>query len=102
MPIVQVRAFTILGEFEQAQAELVGKAVVLADGKAGQSKVSASTNYTACEFRSEVTMEGGQSLPSSWCRRAEPITGASKSGSCSSRAAFDALPFRLIHCDISS
>ena len=35
MPIVQVRAFTILGEFEQAQAELVGKAVVLADGKAG-------------------------------------------------------------------
>jgi predicted phosphohydrolase len=35
MPIVQVRASTILGEFEQAQAELVGKAVVLTDGKAG-------------------------------------------------------------------
>ena len=35
MPIVQVRAFTILGEFEQAQAQLIGKAVVLADGKAG-------------------------------------------------------------------
>ncbi|WP_456627591.1 PRC-barrel domain-containing protein [Bradyrhizobium sp. URHC0002] len=29
------RACTILGEFEQAQTELVGKAVILSDGKAG-------------------------------------------------------------------
>ena len=29
------RASTILGAFEEAQSELVGKAVVLADGKAG-------------------------------------------------------------------
>ena len=35
MPTVMVRATTILGEFEQVQAELVGKAVVLSDGKAG-------------------------------------------------------------------
>ncbi len=35
MPIAKVRASTILREFEQAQAELVGKAVVLTDGKAG-------------------------------------------------------------------
>jgi hypothetical protein len=35
MPTVKVRASTILGELEQAQAELVGKAVVLTDGKAG-------------------------------------------------------------------
>jgi hypothetical protein len=35
VPIVKVRASTILGEFEQAQTELVGKAVVLTDGKAG-------------------------------------------------------------------
>jgi hypothetical protein len=35
MPIAKVRASTILGEFEQAQAELVGKAVILTDGKAG-------------------------------------------------------------------
>lgn len=35
MPTVKVRAATILGEFEQAQIELVGKAVILADGKAG-------------------------------------------------------------------
>jgi hypothetical protein len=35
MPIAKVRASTILAEFEQAQAELVGKAVILTDGKAG-------------------------------------------------------------------
>jgi hypothetical protein len=35
MPIVKVRASAILGEFGQAQTELVGKAVVLTDGKAG-------------------------------------------------------------------
>jgi hypothetical protein len=35
MPTAKVRASTILGEFEQAQAELIGKAVVLSDGKAG-------------------------------------------------------------------
>ena len=35
MPTVMVRATTILGEFEQVQAELVGTAVMLTDGKAG-------------------------------------------------------------------
>lgn len=35
MPNAKLRASTILGEFEQAQAELVGKAVILSDGKAG-------------------------------------------------------------------
>jgi len=35
MPAVKVRASTILGAFEKAQSELVGKAVVLTDGKAG-------------------------------------------------------------------
>ena len=35
MPIVKLRASAILGAFEQAQSELVGKAVVLMDGKAG-------------------------------------------------------------------
>ena len=34
MPAAKVRACTILGEFEQAQSELVGKAVILY-GKAG-------------------------------------------------------------------
>jgi hypothetical protein len=35
MPIVTLSASTILGAFQQAQTELVGKAVILADGKAG-------------------------------------------------------------------
>lgn len=35
MPTAKFRASTILGEFQQAQIELVGKAVILSDGKAG-------------------------------------------------------------------
>ena len=35
MPTAQARASTILAEFYQAQVELVGRAVVLTDGKAG-------------------------------------------------------------------
>jgi hypothetical protein len=35
MPTVTLRVSTILGSFEQAQTELVGKAVILTDGKAG-------------------------------------------------------------------
>jgi hypothetical protein len=35
MPKAKLRACTILAEFDQAQTELVGKAVVLSDGKAG-------------------------------------------------------------------
>jgi hypothetical protein len=38
MPIAKVRASAILGEFEQAQTELIGKAVVLSDGKAGTAE----------------------------------------------------------------
>jgi len=35
MPSVKVRASAILSEFEQAQSDLVGKAVILTDGMAG-------------------------------------------------------------------
>ena len=35
MPAATERACTILGEFELAETELVGKAVILTDGKAG-------------------------------------------------------------------
>jgi hypothetical protein len=35
VPAVKRRASTILGAFAEAQSELVGKAVVLTDGKAG-------------------------------------------------------------------
>jgi hypothetical protein len=38
MPTAKVHASTILGEFEHAQTELVGKAVILTDGKAGTVK----------------------------------------------------------------
>ena len=57
MPIKR-RASTILGAFEKAQAELVGKAVVLADGVYGL------TNCTACESQSGATMGSGPSRPS--------------------------------------
>jgi hypothetical protein len=35
MPAMKVSASTILCEFDRAQTELVGKAVILTDGKAG-------------------------------------------------------------------
>ena len=35
MPTAKVRASIILSEFDQAQTELVGKAVILTDGRAG-------------------------------------------------------------------
>jgi hypothetical protein len=35
MPTVKRHASTILGAFEQARTELIGKAVILTDGKAG-------------------------------------------------------------------
>ncbi len=35
MPTVMLRVSTILDVFEQAQTELVGKTVILTDGKAG-------------------------------------------------------------------
>jgi len=35
MPAAKLHASTILAEFELAHAELVGKAVILTDGKAG-------------------------------------------------------------------
>jgi hypothetical protein len=35
MPTVKLRVSAILDAFEQAQIELVGKAVILTDGKAG-------------------------------------------------------------------
>ncbi|MET4022858.1 hypothetical protein ACVWXN_002130 [Bradyrhizobium sp. i1.4.4] len=35
MPTVKDRASAILGEYQQAQTEVVGKAVILSDGTAG-------------------------------------------------------------------
>jgi len=38
MPRAKLRASTILAEFHKAEAELVGKAVILTDGKAGTAE----------------------------------------------------------------
>src|SRR6266576_1503830 len=65
MPTAKVRAFTILGAFEQAQTELVGKAVILTNGTAGTWRTFGLTSFTDCESRSGATMESGQSQPSS-------------------------------------
>jgi hypothetical protein len=35
MPTAKARALAILAEFDQAQTDLVGKCVILTDGKAG-------------------------------------------------------------------
>jgi len=35
MPLAKVRALTILGSLDEARFELVGKAVILTDGKGG-------------------------------------------------------------------
>jgi hypothetical protein len=35
MPMAELQALTILGAFEEARSELVGKAVILTNGKAG-------------------------------------------------------------------
>ncbi|HEV2946527.1 MAG TPA: PRC-barrel domain-containing protein [Gemmataceae bacterium] len=35
MPTVKLHASTIIGAFEEARSEIIGKAVVLTDGKAG-------------------------------------------------------------------
>jgi len=70
MPTVKLRASTILGAFEHAQTELVGKAVVLSDGKAGTVE-SGLTKCTDYEFLSEATMGSGLCPPSNTCSRTE-------------------------------
>jgi hypothetical protein len=47
MPSAKVRASTILGAFEQAKTELVGKAVILTNGMAGTVSMFGLTNCMA-------------------------------------------------------
>jgi hypothetical protein len=49
MPVVNFRASTILNAFERAHKILVGKAVVLTDGKAGTVRTFGWTNCMACD-----------------------------------------------------
>jgi hypothetical protein len=66
MPTAKLRASTILAELELAQRELVGKAVILTDGKAGTVD---EIWLDEAEFRSEVTEVSGRYRPSNWHRR---------------------------------
>ena len=61
MPPVMRRASKILNEYGAVQSELIGKAVVLTDGKAGAVENVGSMNYTGFGFPSKVMMEDGRS-----------------------------------------
>ena len=47
MPSAKVRASTILGAYEEAETELVGKAVILTNGRAGRWSRFGLTNCMA-------------------------------------------------------
>ena len=62
---VKRRAITILSAFDEADARLFGKAVVLTDGKRrGRWRPSGLTTSTASESLSKATLESGLSQPS--------------------------------------
>ena len=61
---VKRRASTILHALEEADAQLLGKAVVLADGKAGTVEALWLDESTACASPSQATLESGLSQPS--------------------------------------
>jgi hypothetical protein len=63
MPIKR-RASTILGAFEKAQADLVGKPWCWPMGRPVRWRVYGLTNCTACESQSGATMGSGLSRPS--------------------------------------
>ena len=65
MPSVKRRASKILDEYGAAQSELIGKAVVLTDGKAGTVETFGWMNCTGFGFPSKVMREDGRSQPSS-------------------------------------
>ena len=63
MPSAKARACAILAEFNKAQTELIGKAVILTDGKAGTVDEVGLMNFMDCEFLSEVTTASGRYQP---------------------------------------
>jgi hypothetical protein len=68
MPTVKRRASKILNEYGAAQSDLIGKAVVLADGpteRQARSRTFGWMNCTGFGFRSKVMTEDGRSQPSS-------------------------------------
>ena len=65
MPSVKRRASKILNEYGAAQSELIGKAVVLTDGKAGTVENVWLDELHGLGFPSKVMMEDGRSQQSS-------------------------------------
>jgi hypothetical protein len=65
MPSVKRRASKILNEYGAAQSELIGKGVVLTDGKAGTVANVWLDELHGFGFPSKVMMENGRSQPSS-------------------------------------
>ena len=53
MPTAKLQALTILGALDEARSELVGKAVVLTDGKAGTVE-----NVWLDEFHGLISIRG--------------------------------------------
>ena len=94
MPSVKLRASVILGAFEEAQSELVGKAVVLTDGKAGTVENVWLDEFHGLRISIGDTMESGLSPPSNLRRArrfARTIFPAAKSGG--------SIPLRQAHHD---
>jgi hypothetical protein len=70
MPSVKSRASKILNEYGEAQAELIGKAVVLTDGKAGAVENVWLDELHGLRISIKGMMEDGRSQPSnSWRAR---------------------------------
>ena len=63
MPSAKVRASTILGAFEQAETELVGKAVILTNGTAGTVEQVWLDELHGLLISIKATMESGLSQP---------------------------------------
>ena len=74
MPSVMRRASKILNEYGAVQSELIGKVVVLTDGKAGTVENVWLDDCMGFGFPSKVMMEDDRSQPSS-LRRPRPRIG---------------------------
>ncbi|MGY4622615.1 hypothetical protein ACVWY3_000371 [Bradyrhizobium sp. USDA 4486] len=72
MPRAKAHAAAILREYHKAEAELIGKAVVLTDGKAGTVEDYIWTRRTVCVFPWLAIPANGPSRQSSWWRSDGP------------------------------
>jgi hypothetical protein len=70
----EILASTILSTFEQARIQLIGKSVVLADGKAGTVENVWLDELHGLRSRSRATMGSGLSPPLK-SRRGSPFSG---------------------------